>query len=190
MLFKMLWIERTFLLNSDGAKKPRQIFVTQSRVLAGKVEEYFVKLLQSLATVSQTPERLKRLASSTKSLKESPDLVDVDDDVNWRSDLPQRFSELLDKHFPLFTTFDRVSPFSLSASQNLTLLSISFAHCWRRIWAFPELWRYHLQLLLAGKEQVVCVKHTHRKEPITNLARLYHMICSWRNTGHTSTRLL
>jgi hypothetical protein len=37
--------------------------------------------------------------------------VDADDELNWRSDLPTKYSDLKDEHFPLFITFDRVSPF-------------------------------------------------------------------------------
>jgi hypothetical protein len=50
MLFKMLEIERAFKLEQDSMNKPRQIFVTQSRVLASKAEEYFAKFLDSLST--------------------------------------------------------------------------------------------------------------------------------------------
>jgi hypothetical protein len=109
MLFKMLWIERTFQLNNTDVSKPRQLFVTKSRFLAVKVEEYFLKLLESLKTASQSPQELQQLARSRKSLTEEENLVDHDDDINWRSDLPVKFSELLDSHFPLFVTFDRVS---------------------------------------------------------------------------------
>lgn len=109
MLFKMLWVERTFQLNNDMVK-PRQVFVTKSRVLAGKVEEYFLKLLESLKTASQSPRELKELVKSRKARSdEEENLVDMDDEENWRSDLPTKFSKLLDSHFPLFITFDHVS---------------------------------------------------------------------------------
>ncbi|KAG6919458.1 hypothetical protein DXG01_005717 [Tephrocybe rancida] len=107
MLFKMLWIERTHQLNRENVAKPRQVFVTKSRVLAGKVEEYFLKLLNSLKIASQSPQALKKLVEAKKSNSDTG-LVDQDDDENWRSDLPARFSELQDSHFPLFTTFDRL----------------------------------------------------------------------------------
>ena len=47
MLFKMLGIERAYAQKAGAGLavvKPRQIFVTQSRVLATRVEEYFAKL--------------------------------------------------------------------------------------------------------------------------------------------------
>lgn len=108
MLFKMLWIERTFQLNNASIEKPRQIFVTKSRVLAGKVEEYFVKLLESLK-MTQNPRQLKKIVESRKIHPQEDILVDDDDEDSWRSDIPSKFSELVDHHFPLFITFDRVS---------------------------------------------------------------------------------
>ncbi|KAG5646925.1 hypothetical protein DXG03_002001 [Asterophora parasitica] len=110
MLFKMLWIERTFQMNTQDMTKPRQIFVTKSRVLAGKVEEYFLKLLESLKTASQSPEELKKLVAARKKAQseDEDNLVDMDDEDNWRSDLPVKFSELQDSHFPLFLTFDHL----------------------------------------------------------------------------------
>ncbi|KAG6859929.1 hypothetical protein C0995_001823 [Termitomyces sp. Mi166 len=107
MLFKMLWIERTFQMNSDDVSKPRQIFVTKSRVLAGKVEEYFMKLLESLKVSSQSPENLQKLVLAKRNQVDDDNLIDLDDEDNWRSDLP-KFSELQDSHFPLFLTFDRL----------------------------------------------------------------------------------
>ncbi|KAG6874166.1 hypothetical protein C0995_005584 [Termitomyces sp. Mi166 len=108
MLFKMLWIERTFQMNSDDVSKPRQIFVTKSRVLAGKVEEYFMKLLESLKVSSQSPENLQKFVLAKRNQVDDDNLIDLDDEDNWRSDLPRKYSELQDSHFPLFLTFDRV----------------------------------------------------------------------------------
>jgi len=95
-------------MRKDSMQKPRQIFVTQSRVLAGKVEEYFSKLLQSLSTADRTREELAAMMKFKKSQEDEEGLIDIDDDHNWRGDLPQRFSDLQDEHFPLFLTFDRV----------------------------------------------------------------------------------
>lgn len=108
MLFKMLGIERAFRLKQDSMDKPRQIFVTQSRVLAGKVEEYFSKLLDSLSTAGRSTQELVQLAKEQKSQNGEHSLIDPDDDINWRADLPPKFSLLKDEHFPLFLTFDRV----------------------------------------------------------------------------------
>ena len=108
MLFKMLGIERAFRLKGESMVKPRQMFVTQSRVLAGRVEEYFVKLLDSLSTAGKSKQELAELVKGKTSQHEENGLFDVDDDVHWRADLPSRFSLLKDEHFPLFLTFDRV----------------------------------------------------------------------------------
>ncbi|KAF8895020.1 hypothetical protein CPB84DRAFT_1782432 [Gymnopilus junonius] len=109
MMFKMLGIERAYAMRKDSMQKPRQIFVTQSRVLAGKVEEYFSKLLDSLATAEKSKEELAQLIKMRKQQKDDEGLIDIDDDQNWRNDLPQKFSELRDENFPLFLTFDRLA---------------------------------------------------------------------------------
>lgn len=104
MLFKMLGIQRAWEMQTSGSDmpKPRQIFVTKSRVLATKVEEYFIKLLESLALAGYSLEDLKQMqARNTES-----GLVDVDD-ID-RVDIPQRYSLLEENHFPLFVTFDKV----------------------------------------------------------------------------------
>ena len=105
MLFKMLGIQRTWQQYPDMRPKPRQVFVTQSRVLATKVEEYFAKLMSSLEDAGYSPEELRK---REREAEQEIEFVDQDDNERWRSDLPERFSELLDEHFPLFITFDRV----------------------------------------------------------------------------------
>lgn len=104
----MLGIERAWQSNRDAMAKPRQVFVTQSRVLAVKVEEYFTKLMASLATGALSKEELAKIAKAKKN-EDTEGLVDQDDEVDWRSDLPARFCLLEDQHFPLFVTFDKVS---------------------------------------------------------------------------------
>ena len=107
MLFKMLDIENSWQQNPElRSERPRQLFVTQSRMLADKVEEYFIKLLQPLVR-SQTKSNISNLLERQKN-REEAGLVDQDEALNWREDLPQRFSELRDVHFPMFITFDKV----------------------------------------------------------------------------------
>ncbi|KAG1793559.1 hypothetical protein EV424DRAFT_1354192 [Suillus variegatus] len=48
MLFKILGIQRAWEMSAVDMPKPRQIFVTKSRLLAMRAEEYFTKLLESL----------------------------------------------------------------------------------------------------------------------------------------------
>ena len=105
MLFKMLGIQHTWQQYPDMSPKPRQVFVTQSRVLATKVEEYFAKLMLSLKAAAYSPEELRAIE---KDVEQEMEYVDQDDNEQWRSDLPERYSGLLDEHFPLFITYDRV----------------------------------------------------------------------------------
>ncbi|KAG2070722.1 hypothetical protein BDR04DRAFT_1076592 [Suillus decipiens] len=103
MLFKILGIQRAWELSAIDMPKPRQIFVTKSRMLATKVEEYFTKLLESLTMAGYTlPEIAKLKAQSIED-----DLVDLDDAPE-SMNAPARYSQLGDKHFPLFVTFDQV----------------------------------------------------------------------------------
>jgi len=105
MLFKMLGVEHTWKQHQDMGPKPRQVFVTQSRVLATKVEEYFAKLMGSLEAATYSRGRLRTME---KDANRRVRLVDQDDNDHWRSDLPDKFSELSEEHFPLFITYDRV----------------------------------------------------------------------------------
>jgi hypothetical protein len=106
MLIKMLGIERASELQAEEAPKVRQLFITKSRILAETAEEYFAKHMASLSAASKSPEELKALAEAQK---EGEALVDMDDELRYRSDLPAKFSLLMDKHFPLFIIFDHVS---------------------------------------------------------------------------------
>ena len=104
MLFKILGIQRAWESSTIDMPKPRQIFVTKSKMLATKVEEYFTRLSESLALAGYTLQELATLkAQSTQE-----DLVDHDDTPEWQTIIPMRYSLLEDKHFPLFLTFDRV----------------------------------------------------------------------------------
>lgn len=117
MLFKMLGIEKACENLSKAYEeklpRPRQLFVTQSRVLAEKVEEYYAKLAASHAAAQRTTEESVRLAAEQQA-KEDRGLVDRDEEEFWRGKLPKAFSELKDEHFPLFVTFDHVRLFVLS----------------------------------------------------------------------------
>jgi len=126
MLFKMLGIERAFKLKQGSMDKPRQIFVTQSRVLASKVEEYFSKLLDSLSTAGRSTQELVQLAKERKSQSGEHGLIDLDDDIDWRADLPSKFSLLKDEHFPLFLTFDRVRKLTFSTDLSLTASTVAY----------------------------------------------------------------
>ena len=101
MVYKILGIERRWRDCCDVMKenlpKPRQMFVTQSRMLATKVEEFYGKLAVSQGLDARAGLRNLEL------------MINLDDEMGWRPDLPHRFGELEEKHFPLFVTFDDVS---------------------------------------------------------------------------------
>ena len=109
MVFKILGIERTYDTGSfQGAlAKPRQLFVTQSQVLAKKVEEYYAKLYQSHATAHLSPAELTEMASKKRTRRER--MVDEDEEILYTSTLPRRYGALEDSHFPLFLTYNHVS---------------------------------------------------------------------------------
>lgn len=111
MLFKMLGIEQAYdNMRADYEEdlpRPRQLFVTQSRVLAEKVEEYYAKLAASYSATLRTAEESSELAAQQQA-REDQGLVDRDEEEFWRGSLPKSFSELKDEHFPLFVTFDHV----------------------------------------------------------------------------------
>jgi hypothetical protein len=75
MLFKILGIQRAWEMSAVDMPKPRQIFVTKSRVLATKMEEYFTKLLESSVLAGYTPQELAKMRA--QSVQEG--LVDLDD---------------------------------------------------------------------------------------------------------------
>ncbi|KAG7450843.1 uncharacterized protein BT62DRAFT_1001658 [Guyanagaster necrorhizus] len=104
ILFKMLLIEQTFRLMESGLPRPRQVFVTKSRMLAKKVQEDFSNLASSLAIASRPSADLMNL--SRAQYQDDIGLIDIDDIVDWRTDLPAKYSELEERHFPLFITFD------------------------------------------------------------------------------------
>ncbi len=107
MLFKMLLIERTHHLVGNSGSRPRQVFVTKSRHLATKVQDYFEKLSTSLTHASKTLEELRSLSVAPPDRDTSISLI-PQEESQVRKDLPEKYSELEDKHFPLFITYDAV----------------------------------------------------------------------------------
>lgn len=77
-------------------------------MLAGKVEEYFLKLMESLVMGSHSLQELAVIVKNKPVRQDEDGLIDVDDEENWRDDLPKQFSLLEEKHFPLFITYDKV----------------------------------------------------------------------------------
>ena len=100
MLFKMFSIEQ-----SSAVQKRRQVFITQSRVLTQRVQEYYIRLAQSLATGRGNQAETTNITQDTLVEKK---LMDHDQENHSQSRLPKKFCELTDDHFPLFITFDKV----------------------------------------------------------------------------------
>lgn len=130
MTFKILGIERGWRRLQIGSPRPRQVFVTQSRVLAEKVLEFYTKMARSLSEAVQTREELEACAAR-QIYQLGQGLFDRDEEVYQRGDLPQRYGELKDEHFPLFLTFDHVSPHD-NLTRALFISDFSCANCLRQ----------------------------------------------------------
>ncbi|KAJ8084867.1 hypothetical protein PM082_003644 [Marasmius tenuissimus] len=100
----MLLVERTYQLAEPGTPQPRQVFVTQSRILAKKVKEYFKTLARALHVSTQSSDQLSELQDIAAE-EEEDDNIALDDIKDWYKDLPSKFSQLEDRHFPLFVTY-------------------------------------------------------------------------------------
>jgi hypothetical protein len=120
MLFKLLGIE---LANrhsqADGVKKWRQVFLTQSHVLVHRVSEYYKQLIRAAEFANNQhhndPGQSVDMQGSidgnigdTTLTAVGEGLIQLDEEDDERTDLPSKFSELEDKDFPLFATFDQV----------------------------------------------------------------------------------
>lgn len=81
-----------------------------------RMSNYFGKLSASYKLASFEPHQLVQLAQSKAKRKFR--LVDEEDATRWRADLPDKFSALKDEHFPLFITFDHVSPLCLNRQKD------------------------------------------------------------------------
>ncbi|CAE6459263.1 unnamed protein product, partial [Rhizoctonia solani] len=99
IIFKMIGIEKLFEQMEEVAK-PRQVFVTQSRVLAQRVQEYYQSLVTSS---SDTPNKPSQSPEDDEQV-----LADLDDEDASAFGLPPKYSMLEDRHFPLFLTFDQL----------------------------------------------------------------------------------
>ncbi|CAE6516812.1 unnamed protein product [Rhizoctonia solani] len=85
----------------------RQMVVTRSRVLAKHIEATFRSLNESASIASKTPTELTAMAQQYQQ-QSDPALIEFDNELDLREDLPSRFSHLEDSHFPLFVSFDKL----------------------------------------------------------------------------------
>ncbi|KAI0791849.1 hypothetical protein C8Q75DRAFT_57347 [Abortiporus biennis] len=136
MLFKMLGIERSYDSHDKDLLRPRQLFVTQSQVLADKVQEYYFKLSESHTAGKLSIKEYAALAARTKARKDIG-LVNRDEEAYHYDDLPKKFSELQDSHFPLFLRFDHLcrlleADFIAPISDDPTSLTVDYIQQNRR----------------------------------------------------------
>jgi hypothetical protein len=103
------------------------MFVTKSRMLAKKVEQDFISFIRSDALSAHAPQHFVDRAKQYK-LQDKKTLFSSEQTGNWHSDLPQRFSDLRDAHFPLFLTFEDVS-YVIHIALSTTNSARSFAEC-------------------------------------------------------------
>ncbi|KAG8731048.1 hypothetical protein FRC11_005260, partial [Ceratobasidium sp. 423] len=106
LIYKMRTIDQMNV--TRGNQRPtRQLFVTRSRVLAQHVEATYQGLVEFTDIALKSVDELKEMA---KQSREDPDraLVEFDSEIDLRNDLPERFSELQESHFPLFISFDKL----------------------------------------------------------------------------------
>ena len=95
--------------------RPRQIFVTKSRLLARKFEKDLIELIMSDIMSKLAPQHfIDRVKRTTRKTYDG--IFNIEDLEEWRSDLPLKFSDLTVDHFPLIITFSDVSCARLFAS--------------------------------------------------------------------------
>lgn len=88
----------------------RQLFITQSPVLANRVAKVYQNLVRTLeSTEKMTTEQLVRAGknnSKEDSGRKELNLVDIEDATAGLVGLPAKFTELQPSHFPLFLSSD------------------------------------------------------------------------------------
>ncbi|KAH9065004.1 hypothetical protein EDB87DRAFT_1597138 [Lactarius vividus] len=105
IVFKIFGIERAWQNRGSVGPRPRQLFITKSQLLANKVEHDYTNLLFSLSAGPDMPQYVSERIQHWNSRRRSK-ILDLDDAEGMRDDLPEKFSELQDSHFPLFITVD------------------------------------------------------------------------------------
>ena len=97
-MYKIIGIEQAWEASGHRVSKPRQMFVTRSRMLADQVWRTVRELHESFGLADMSEQQSASLAvPSDQVTDDSP-----------RRLLPRRYSELNDEHFPLFVTIDEV----------------------------------------------------------------------------------
>lgn len=120
IVFKIFGIERAWQNRGCVGPRPRQMFITKSQLLANKVEHDYVNLLFSHSSGPDTPQYIRERIQHWNSCRRD-NVLDPDDAEGRRDDLPEKYSELRDSHFPLFITVDSVSPVRAAYERKLTI---------------------------------------------------------------------
>lgn len=101
----MLGLEKAYEKSPEIATrgKLRQVFLTQSPVLAAKVKSYYQSIVDTASTANLSARELIELVKKreTAAVEDLEDLEDVA-----VKGLPSRFSQLTAEHFPLFISVD------------------------------------------------------------------------------------
>ncbi|KAG8698864.1 hypothetical protein FRC11_014127, partial [Ceratobasidium sp. 423] len=92
---------------SDEVRPTRQLFVTRSKVLTQHIARNYQGLIDSSEISNKSTHELEEMRKVNQKYQ-NQELVEYDNSVDFRVDLPHRFSELKDSHFPLFVSFDKL----------------------------------------------------------------------------------
>jgi hypothetical protein len=96
-----------FAARSETATPTKQLFVTRSKVLTQHIAANYRGLVESSEIASKTPEELAEIRQMNEKYQ-NRELVEFDNEIDLRDDLPERFSQLNGSNFPLFVSFDKV----------------------------------------------------------------------------------
>ncbi len=133
MLLKILGHERGWAAAGDefngSMGRPRQMFITQSMVLAEKVREAYIKLLASYQSQQQA------LSYTPTGPASGSGLYDADEEAYRSGKHPEKYSDLGDNHFPFFGTVDQVTYFCYSVCKPNSRPPFSFTVCLKLIMA-------------------------------------------------------
>lgn len=91
---------------SEDPNPLRQLFVTRSRVLTQHIARNYQGLAEFSEIGTKTRDELAAIRENNE--RQGRELVEFDNEVDLRDDLPDRFSRLEESHFPLFISFDKV----------------------------------------------------------------------------------
>jgi hypothetical protein len=127
IVFKILGIERAWQNRGSIGPRPRQLFITKSQLLADKVEHDYVNLSFSLYAGPDTPQYVRERIQHWKSHRKK-NVLDPEGAEGTRDDLPEKFSELQDSHFPLFVTVDTVGKTVATQKQKLITPGFSYSY--------------------------------------------------------------